>query len=91
MVFRCALPRLTTTMPYLWTFACGIGGAVLAASLWVAWTLVLPVEVPYIIGRLRGTGGDGTGFVSSGSIFVAAALGFLAAVAWRVWRLRTTG
>jgi hypothetical protein len=76
-------------MIYFKSFAFGIGGAVIAAVLWVIIAFVMPMFGPYVIGRLRGTGGVSTGYVSSGSVLIAALIGFMVAVAWQWYRLRS--
>ena len=48
-------------MIYVRSFVFGLGGAIIAAVLWIVVAFVLPMVVPYVIGRLRGTGGVTTG------------------------------
>jgi hypothetical protein len=76
-------------MIYLKSLVFGIAGAVVASVLWIMIVFVLPVFAPYVIGRLRGTGGASTGYVSSGSVLIAALIGFLLAFAWEWHRLRS--
>lgn len=66
----------------------GLAGAVVAVVLWIAVTLILPIFVPYLIGRLTGGGGVGGGYVTSNSILLAALVGFLLALAWKWYRQR---
>ena len=73
---------------YLGSCAVGIGGALIASVLWIVVALVLPMVMPYVIGRLRGTGGMSVGYVSSNSVLIAAVIGFLVAFLWH--RLRST-
>jgi hypothetical protein len=74
---------------YLIASLVGLGTGVLAATLWVLVRFVLPIAVPMLIARLglsqSGVGG-GTGFVTSGSIMLAALIGFVAGVAWWLQR-----
>ena len=74
-------------MMYLRSFVFGIGGAIIAAVLWIVVAFVLPIVAPYVIGRLRGTGGVSTGYLSSNSVLIATLIGFLVAF---VWRLRSS-
>ncbi|MBI1874517.1 MAG: hypothetical protein HYS05_11630 [Acidobacteria bacterium] len=76
-------------MIYLKSLVFGIGGAVVASVLWIMIAFVLPMWAPYVIGRLRGTGGVSTGYISSGSVVIAALIGFLVAFAWQWHRLRS--
>ena len=75
-------------MVYLKSFLCGIGGAVVAVVLWIIVKVILPMYVPYLIARVRGTGGISTGYIDSGSILLAALIGFIIAFAWEWYRLR---
>ena len=75
-------------MAYLKSFLFGIGGAVLAVVLWITVKVILPMYVPYLIARIRGTGGISTGYIGSGSILLAALIGFIIAFAWAWYRLR---
>ena len=75
-------------MVYLKCFLFGIGGAVLAVVLWITVKVILPMYVPYLIARIRGTGGMSSGYIGSGSILLAALIGFIIAFAWEWYRLR---
>ncbi len=75
-------------MVYVKSILFGLGGAVLAAVLWITATLLLPIFLPYAISRIRGTGGDSFGRVTSDSILIAALVGFVIAFAWEWYRLR---
>ena len=75
-------------MAYLKSFLFGIGGAVLAVVLWITVKVILPMYVPYLIARVTGTGGISTGYIGSGSILLAALIGFIIAFAWAWYRLR---
>ena len=59
-------------MVFLKGFLFGLGGAVLASVLWITLRLVLPLFLPYAIGRLTGRGGVSSGYVASDSILIAA-------------------
>lgn len=76
-------------MIFFKSFLFGVGGAVASVVLWVVVAFVLPFAVPYVIGRLRGTGGMSAGYISSGSVVVAALVGFLVAFVWGWMRLRS--
>lgn len=66
----------------------GLTGAIVAVVLWSAVTLVLPIFVPYLVGRITGEGGVGGGYVTSNSILLAALVGFVLAFAWEWYRQR---
>jgi len=76
-------------MVYLKSCLFGMGGAVLAVILWFTVAFILPLYVPYLVARVRGTGGVSSGYVSSDSILIAALIGFIIAFAWEWHRLRT--
>ena len=76
-------------MIYLKSFLLGIGGAIVASLLWIAVVFLLPIYWPYVISRVRGTGGVSTGYVGSNSILIAALIGFITAFTWKWYRLRT--
>jgi hypothetical protein len=73
---------------YLKSFLLGIGGAVLAVVLWISVAVILPLYLPYLIARVRGTGGISSAYIGSGSILTAALSGFVIASAWAWRRLR---
>lgn len=75
---------------YLKGFLFGIGGAAIAVVLWITVAFILPLYVPYLVARLRGTGGISSAYayVGSGSILIAALIGFIIAFAWAWYRLR---
>lgn len=74
-------------MVYLKTFLVGISGSVVAMVLWVICALFLPVYLPFLISRITGTGGVGMASVGSGSVLVAALIGFVIGAAWEMRRL----
>jgi len=63
----------------------GVGGAVVAAVLWVLAAFVLPILIPQVLSRLGG--GDGVGAagarITSDSILLAALIGFAAGFYWK--------
>jgi hypothetical protein len=75
-------------MAYLKICLVGLGGAVLASLLWLIVAFFFPLYVPYIIRRIRGEGGVSEAYVGSGSVLIAAAIGFLVAAVWEWYRLR---
>ena len=70
------------------SFLFGIGGAVIGAVLWFTVAFILPLWVPYLVGRVRGTGGSSFGRITSDSILIAALIGFIIAFVWAWYRLR---
>ena len=78
-------------MVYLKSFLFGIGGAVIGVVLWITVAFILPLYVPYLVARVRGTGGISSGYIGSGSILIAALIGFIIAFAWAWYRLRAQG
>lgn len=76
-------------MRYPIALGVGVLTAIATAMLWVVVRFVLPVAVPMFLSwtgeRQSGVGGAGA-VVGSGSIFMAALLGFVAGVAWIPWR-----
>jgi hypothetical protein len=76
-------------MIYIKSVLVGVGGAILAAVLWIAVAFLLPIFLPYLIARVRGTGGMSFGQIGSDSILVAALLGFIIGFAWEWHRLRS--
>jgi hypothetical protein len=73
---------------YVKSVAFGVGGAMLAAVLWITVKFVLPMYVPYVIARIRQTGGASGARITSDSIWIAALVGFLIAFAWEWLQLR---
>ena len=76
------------SMVFLRSVLFGIGGAAIAVFLWITVAVILPMYVPYLIARVRGTGGISSGYVGSGSILLAGLIGFIAAFAWAWYRSR---
>ena len=75
-------------MIYLKSVLVGVGGAVLAAVLWITVKFILPMFLPYMISRIRQTGGASGARITSDSIWIAALVGFVAAFVWEWHRLR---
>ena len=76
-------------MRYLAAVGVGVVTAFAAAIFWIVVSFVLPVLVPFLISRIStnqaGAGGSGA-VISSGSIFLAALIGFVGGFAWMLWR-----
>jgi hypothetical protein len=70
---------------YLKSVLVGVAGAAVTAVLWFTVAFILPLYLPYLLARIRGTGGVSSGYVGSDSILLAAVVGFLVAFAWE-WR-----
>ena len=75
-------------MIYVKSVLFGVGGAVLAAVLWITVKFVLPMYVPYLVARIRRTGGYSGASIASDSIVIAALVGFVIAFVWEWLRLR---
>ena len=75
-------------MVFLKSVLFGVGGALLTAVLWFIVAFILPLYGPYLSARLRGTGGVSSGYITSGSILIAALIGFIIAFAWGWHRLQ---
>jgi hypothetical protein len=72
-------------MRYLTAAGFGVLTAIATAILWIVITFVLPLAVPFFLSRIGATqsGGGGAGAViGSGSILLAAFLGFVGGLAW---------
>jgi hypothetical protein len=69
-------------MLYIKAFLAGVAGAIAAATLWVLVAFVLPIAVPMLASRLRPSQGGGiaAATIGSGSILLAALVGFAAGV-----------
>lgn len=66
----------------------GVGGALIALALWMFGVVVFPIAVPLLLSRTPDTAGIGAVSVSSGSMLLVAAIGFVvsAGAAWRSLR-----
>jgi hypothetical protein len=83
------LRRENVPIIYLKSVLFGLGGAVIAAVFWFTAAFILPLYGPYLLARIRGTGGVSSGYVGSSSILLAALIGFIIAFTWEWHRLRT--
>jgi hypothetical protein len=73
--------RLLKSVPF------GIVTAVLASVAWIVVSFVLPLWVPYLLSRFSNEGvGGASASVSSGSLAVAALIGFVAGFFYRFRR-----
>ena len=72
-------------MIYLKSALFGIAGAIVVSVLWILAVFVLPILIPQLLSRIGG--GDGVGAagarITSGSILVAALIGFAAGFYWK--------
>ena len=76
-------------MPLLRSALFGLAIAVVAVVMWIIAKFVLPVWVPFLLSRFSNDVGIGgaTATISSGSILIAAVLGFALGFFWRFRRL----
>jgi hypothetical protein len=76
-------------MRYLTAAGFGVLTAIATAILWIVVRCVLPLAVPIFLSRLgatqSGSGGAGA-FIGSGSILLAALVGFVGGLVWMLWR-----
>jgi hypothetical protein len=76
-------------MRYLTAAGFGVLTGIATAILWIVVRFVLPLAVPIFLSRIgatqSGSGGAGA-VIGSGSILVAALLGFVGGFAWMLWR-----
>jgi hypothetical protein len=75
-------------MLYVKSVLIGIGGAIVAALLWIVVSFVLPIFGPMLVGRMLNRGGVGGASITSDSILLAALLGFIVAASWALHRFR---
>ena len=66
----------------------GVVGALIGVVLWFTVAFILPLYGPYLMARIRGTGGVSSSSVGSGSLLLAALIGFIVAFVWKSHRLR---
>lgn len=66
-------------MIYLKSLLIGTVGAVAAAVSWILVGFVLPIFLPMLVARFRNTGGMSGATIGSGSILLAALIGFIVA------------
>src|SRR5262249_16891955 len=82
----------TAAVIHLKAFGVGLVAALLAATLWIVSTFVVPLFAPMLLARLRNEGGASGAFISSDSILVAALVGFVVGYVWTLVRpLRSRG
>jgi hypothetical protein len=76
-------------MRYVTAAGFGVLTAIATAILWIVIWFVLPIAVPLFLSRIgatqSGSGGAGA-VVGSGSIFLAALLGFVGGFVWMLWK-----
>jgi hypothetical protein len=76
-------------MRYLTAAGFGVLTAIATAILWIVVRFVLPLAVPVFLSRTgatqSGSGGAGV-LIGSGSILLAALLGFVGGLVWMLWR-----
>jgi hypothetical protein len=75
-------------MIYVKSVLCGIGGAIVAALLWIVVSFALPICLPMLVNRMLNRGGASGASITSDSILLAALVGFVAAAWWGVRRFR---
>ena len=76
-------------MRYLTAVGFGVLTAIAMAMLWIVVRFVFPVAVPIFLswtGATRSGAGGGGAVIGSGSILMAALFGFVAGLAWMLWR-----
>lgn len=76
-------------MIYVKSVLAGIAGALLASIGWIVVSFILPIAVPILLSRFSNEGAGGSGAViGSGSILLAALLGFIAGFYWQFRRAK---
>jgi hypothetical protein len=73
-------------MIYLKSCLVGIAGGIVAAILWVVVSFLVPIFGPMVVGRLLNRGGAAGASIGSGSILLAALIGFVTAACWALRR-----
>ena len=76
-------------MRYLTAAGFGVLTAIATAILWVGIRFVLPIAMPLFFSRIGGTqsgSGGASALIGSGSILLAALLGFVVGFVWMLWR-----
>ena len=76
-------------MRYLTAAGFGVLTALATAILWMVVRFVLPLALPIFLSRTGATqpGSEGAGaIIGSGSILLAALLGFVGGFVWMIWR-----
>jgi hypothetical protein len=76
-------------MIYLKSFLVGIVAAFVTSAVWIVVAFVIPVVGPFLVAKWSGDyGGGSLAVIGSGSILVAALVGFAAGFAWTLRRGR---
>ena len=81
-------PITIVAMRYLTAAGFGVLTAIATAILWIVVRFVVPLAVPIVLSRTSATqsGSGGAGAViGSGSILLAALLGFVGGFVWMLW------
>jgi hypothetical protein len=76
-------------MRYLTAAGFGVLTAIATAMLWIFVRFVLPIALPLFLSRTGATqsgGGVAAAVIGSGSILLAALLGFVGGFVWILWR-----
>ena len=80
---------MISPMRYLAAAGFGVLTAIATAILWIVIAFVLPIALPFLLSRTglsqSGSGGAGA-VIGSGSILLAALLGFVGGLVWMLWR-----
>ena len=74
---------------YLTAAGFGVLTAIAAVILWIVVRFILPLAVPILLSRLGATesgSGSAGAVIGSGSILLAALLGFVGGFVWKLWR-----
>jgi len=71
---------------YVKSFVIGITGGIVAVLLWVLVSFIVPMFGPMLVGRLLNRGGVAGASIGSGSIVLAALIGFITAACWALRR-----
>jgi hypothetical protein len=76
-------------MHYLTAAGVGVLTGIATAILWIVVRFILPIAMPLFLSRIgateSGSGGAGA-VIGSGSILLAALLGFVGGFVWMIWR-----
>jgi hypothetical protein len=74
-------------MRYLTAAGFGVLTAIATAILWIVVRFVLPIAVPFFLSRIGRSGaGSASAVIGSGSILLAALLGFVGGLVWMLSR-----
>lgn len=81
-------------MRYLTAAGFGVVTAIATAILWIVVQFIFPLAVPIVLSRTGATRSASLGAASvigSGSIVIAAVLGFIGGFVWMLWTRPNTG